>query len=128
MIDVSDYIGLPFESGGRGPAGWDCYGLLRLVYAERLGIELPTHCGYADVMTPDSAAAIQRGLADWAPVDAPEPWDAVLFNVDGVANHIGLVIQPGLMLHTAPGKDAAIESYQRPYWAARIEGFYTWQR
>lgn len=128
MVDVSEYIGLPFESGGRGPVAYDCYGLLRLVYAERLGIELPAHCGYSDVMTPTTAAMIRRGMIDWAPVTTPEPWDAVLFNVDGRGNHIGLVIQPGLMLHTAPGKDATIENYQRPYWRARIEGFYRWQR
>lgn len=125
-VDVSKYVGMRFEKGGRGPESWDCYGLLREFYKVELGIELPLHCGYSDVMTPDSAEAIQRGLVDWSPVDTPEPWDAVLFNVDGVANHIGLVIQPGLMLHAAPGKDASIESYKRPYWSARIEGHYTW--
>lgn len=127
MIDVSEYIGLPFEAGGRGPE-YDCYGLLRLVYAERLGIELPTHCGYSDVMTDTTADLIAAGAADWVPVGEPKPWDAVLFNVDGRGNHIGLVVSPGYMLHAAPGKDASIESYQRPYWRARIEGFYRWPR
>lgn len=127
MIDVSEYIGLPFEPGGRGPA-YDCYGLIRLVYAERLGIELPPHCGYSEVMTDTTADMIAAGTADWQPTDSPAPWDAVLFNVDGKANHIGLVIGPGMMLHAAPGKDAAIENYLRPYWSARIEGHYTWPR
>lgn len=127
MIDVDDYIGLPFESGGRGPA-YDCYGLLRLVYAERLGIELPAHTGYAETTTPETAEMIQAGLVSWVPVESPEPWDAVLFVVRGAPNHIGLVVSPGFMLHTATGRDAAIESYQRPYWRSRIEGFYRWQQ
>ena len=123
MLDVSEYIGLPFQSGGRGPR-YDCYGLLRLVYTDRLAIEIPEHVGYTDTMTPVTAAMIQGGLVDWRRVANPDPWDAVLFNVDGRPNHIGLVIAPGWMLHTTRQKDACVEQYTRPYWRSRIEGFY----
>jgi cell wall-associated NlpC family hydrolase len=123
MIDVSEYIGLPFESGGRGPR-YDCYGLLRLVYAERLSIQLPEHVGYAETLTPTTAAMIHAGLVDWTEVPEPSPWDAVLMLVDGQPNHIGLVVSPGWMLHTTRHKDACLERFTHPLKCHRIEGFY----
>nr|WP_300312726.1 NlpC/P60 family protein [Halomonas sp.] len=123
MIDVSEYIGLPFAPGGRGPR-YDCYGLLRLVYAERLSILLPEHAGYSQTLTPTTAAMIQAGLVDWTEVPEPAPWDAVLLLVDGQPHHIGLVVSPGWMLHTTRHKDACLEPFTSLYWRDRIEGFY----
>lgn len=39
MIDVSDLIGLPYFDNGRGPDGYDCYGLA-IEVERRLGKEL----------------------------------------------------------------------------------------
>jgi hypothetical protein len=36
------YIGIPWIDRGRGIAGCDCYGLLRLVLSELRGVELPS--------------------------------------------------------------------------------------
>lgn len=123
MLDVSEYVGLPFEPEGRGPR-YDCYGLLRLVYWERLGIELPLYTGYAKTLSAEVNALIETGKSDWRPVAEPSPWDGVLINVDGAENHIGIVIAPGWMLHTTRAKNACIENYTRPQWRSRIEGFY----
>ena len=40
-MDYNDLIGLPFQDEGRGPYGYDCYGLLVEVY-RRNGVILPT--------------------------------------------------------------------------------------
>src|SRR5690606_27147878 len=122
--DFSEYVGIPYRAEGRDRAGCDCWGLVVLVYRERLGIELPSHAGYVDPLGPAAGAAIARGRRAWQRVAEPQPLDAVLLNVNGQPHHIGLVIRPGWMLHSTVGRDSCIENYLRPYWRARIEGFY----
>ena len=123
MIDVTEYIGLPFEPGGRGPR-YDCWGICRLVYADRLGITLPLHTGYAETLTGETSRLMVSARAEWREVAEPEPYDVVMFNVDGKPNHIGLVIGGGFFLHTTREKDCCIEQYTRPAYASRIDGFF----
>lgn len=127
MLDLSDYVGIPYRPEGRGRDGCDCWGLVVLVYRERLGIELPSYTGYGDPLGGHAASLIEQGRQQWRPVSTPEPYDAVLIRVHGRPHHIGLVVRSGWMLHAAPGRDSCMENYLRPYWRARIEGFYRWK-
>ena len=38
-----DYVGIPFVDLGRDRSGIDCYGLIRLLYSERLSVEMPDY-------------------------------------------------------------------------------------
>lgn len=127
-MDLSEYVGIPYRAEGRDRVGCDCWGLLVLIYRERLGVELPSHAGYGDPLSAAAAVAVAAGRQDWQPVAYPQPYDAVLFRVNGRPHHIGLVIRPGWMLHTVAGRDSCIEDYRRPYWSARVEGFYRYLR
>lgn len=126
MLD--DYVGIPYVSEGRSRAGVDCYGLVELVYQERLGIVLPEFMGYGDPLSDAAATMIDEGREDWVKVSLPSLYDCVLFRVGGRPAHIGIVIRPGWMLHSARGKDACFEDYRRPLWRSRIEGFYHYAR
>ncbi|WP_337183860.1 NlpC/P60 family protein [Shinella sp.] len=42
-MSAKTYVGVPFVSMGRTMAGADCWGLVRLIYAAELGIDLPSY-------------------------------------------------------------------------------------
>lgn len=125
---MDQYVGIPYLAEGRDWRGCDCWGLVVLTYRERLGIELPSHAGYVDPLSVEAAATVAIGKLAWQQVESPQPMDVVLFRVNGQPHHIGLVIRDGWMLHTVAGKDSCIEPYMRPYWSARVEGFYRYVR
>lgn len=121
------YVGLPFVAGGRSRAGCDCWGLVRLVYADRLGITLPSFNGlYAGPEDADAMRALVAGARpDWHPVPAgqEEPLDVVEMHNLGVP-HIGVVVRRGFLLHTEQGSAAVIEPYATGPLRRRIRGFF----
>lgn len=124
------YLGLPFASLGRDRGGLDCYGLVRHVLAEERGIALPSYTeAYASVGERAEIAAALSGAAaqgPWRPV-APgqeQPFDVALFSVFGQPLHVGIVVQPGLMLHVSDGHDSRIEDYRGQTWASRLIAIY----
>lgn len=46
---INDWIGIPFQSGGRSKNGLDCYGLVCAIYQEKLGLTLPDWCTDAEI-------------------------------------------------------------------------------
>lgn len=44
-MDVSRYMSIPYRKSGRGRDGADCYGFVRIVIREELGIDLPLLAG-----------------------------------------------------------------------------------
>ena len=64
------YIGTPFKAFGRTMEGCDCWGLLRIVYREAFGIELPS---YVSDYTATDARQELAGLIVTEPEPEPEP-------------------------------------------------------
>lgn len=122
----ASYIGIPYKARGRTRDGLDCWGLLRLVYADRLGITLPAYTDAPDAAErAETGALITREAASWwTRVQDPVPMDAVLFRVAGWPTHVGVVVAPGRMLHVARDDAAKVESWQVPLWSRRLHGFY----
>lgn len=119
-MNWSQYVGVQYEMRG-------CWELLRRVYLEQLGIELPTYAEQApDMDRARLGALIATERTAWQAIPPGEEHatDAVLFRVMGESSHIGIVIGAGRFLHAKPGTNACIESYRGPLWARRIEGFY----
>lgn len=121
------YLGLPHRDLGRDITGADCWGLLRLVYAAELGVDLPCYAGayHSAAEAAEIAALIDgaKGWADWQPVSAEQPFDAALFRRGAHRSHVGVIVRPGLMLHMAE-TGARIEDYRRPRWSGRLTGLY----
>ena len=118
------YIGIPYTTEGRErDSGLDCWGLVRLVYKEELGIDLPTFTNtYHDTET--QAEALAFGKEYWDNIEAQESGDVVIFRIAGEASHVGIITIPGFFIHVREGQDSVVESLDSIKWRKRIEGIY----
>ncbi len=121
------YIGLPFEDGGRGPHTVDCWGLLRLCYRDRLGVDLPS---YGEISARDLirvARAMDAGKDDgWRSVSVPREMDVVLMRSGrGGARvvHVGVMVDARRVLHTEATSAAAVVPVTHFSVAGRIVGY-----
>ena len=116
---ADQYVGLPFQVDGRDRQGIDCWGLVRLVWAERAGFEMPEFARVAD-----RALTIGREAQAFAEIIKEETrdLDAVIMNEDVLTKsgwvkapvHIGLIVgRPGLVLHARRGILSCIEPLNR---------------
>lgn len=118
MIDAGRYVGAPWQARG-------CWELLRRVYAEQLGITLPTYADdYGDGTLDTVVQLIMAETQSWSPVAGgrEREGDGALFK--GRPRHIGVVLGGGLFLHMMEGQSAVIESYRTPLWRRQLLGFY----
>ncbi len=81
------YLGVPYVYGGTTPAGFDCSGFTRYVYAKH-GISLPR------------TSRAQRAAVKYT--SNPQPGDLVFFNVGGGAiTHVAIYAGNGMLVHAA---------------------------
>lgn len=125
----NEYLGIPFEEKGRTREGLDCWGLVILMYAERLGISLPDlSTNYSNTLDGEgiNAAYIAEAQRKWAVVEPGQEsvMDVGVFNVRGLPSHVGICIGNKQMIHIQQGIDVSIESYNHKRWCNRLVGFY----
>lgn len=124
---MDDYVGIPFQAGGRDRSGLDCWGLVRLVYAERMGIHLPSFDGVFSGQQDARAAGeiMQRESMRWQQVQQWEPMDVLLMRVSAsIPSHVGVYLGNCMMLHILDGIDSTIERADSLRWRNRITGAY----
>ena len=111
-------------------AGADCYGIARLIYSDRVGIDLPDFLGTYDDAddTVQVQAAIENAIPDFTEVDTPDPFDIIILRLMGHPIHCSLYVGEGKMLHTMKGHMSAIEPMNSVKWKSRIEGIYRWKK
>ena len=128
MCWANDYVGIPYQNRGRTREGADCWGLACLVYAAELGMILPALSNrYANAADASEVGALAMDQAPlWEEVRDVRPLDLVLLRIGAHACHVGIVVEPGLMLHLLRGCNAVIERYDGPLWERRVVGVFRW--
>jgi len=129
---ANDYVGIPWLDGGRTRAGCDCYGLVRLVLAERFSIFVSAYDQFYVSTTEERQRIADTIQADKGPVGWKKlsekadaiPGDVALFKIWGLPIHCGILFAPLEMLHVRRGCDAVPESMTNPLWNKRLEGVY----
>lgn len=121
---LRDHIGLPF---GEGDGAVTCWGLVRRVYAARLGVDLPV---YGEIAADDLvrvARAMRRGADDgWRAVAEPRPLDVVLMRGPGGGQavvHVGVMADAARMLHAERATGSVLVPLAHWTVAGRIAGF-----
>jgi len=124
---TDDYIEIPFLPDGRDRNGCDCWGLVCLVYREKLGIELPEYKGVFEAQTiaqlKNVARVMEREKESWVRVEKPHEFDVVMIRSGAYAWHVGIVIDRRRMLHVMSGINSTVEEYTGMDWKNRIEEF-----
>jgi cell wall-associated NlpC family hydrolase len=128
---LRDYVGIPFVNHGRSTeqhGGLDCWGLVLAAARQVFGREFPDYCDYKEAEKICDVSPLFEGRRDWRQVEAgrERAGDVVVLRIAGHATHAGLVVRPGLMLHTMTFCHSCIESYRGAKWRCRVEGFYAW--
>lgn len=101
------YLEIPFRERGRDRSGVDCWGLVRLIYAERHGIPLPSFDGVYRHTTDTSIGPVIREQAmTWEPVEAPQEGDVAV--IPGDRWHIAYCLDATDMLHVRRGTTSHI--------------------
>jgi hypothetical protein len=121
----NEYIGLPYAEQGRSRDGLDCWGLVRLAYAQEFGIQLPSLVGDYNPASSDSMAdllALQR--EGWVRVAVPQSGDVVVCRIEGSEHHVGIITRPGFFLHVREGQASVIERTDALAWKRRITGYW----
>ncbi len=108
-----EYLGIRYRFGGTSPeTGLDCSGLVRNVFRNALGLDLPR------------TAREMSSLGDRVTRQDLKPGDLVFFNTMRRAfSHVGIYVGDGQFLHSATrGGGVRIGDLSDRYWSRRFSG------
>ncbi len=125
------YIGIPYRDKGRTGRGLDCWGLVRLVYADLLGIELPSYddsyvSAGGDLSERQQIAAIVAGAqagGDWIEVGKPDEFDILVFRIGRHDSHVAIWAGQRRMLHVEETGDS-VRLELASQWLPRLAGIH----
>lgn len=117
--DLSDLIGLPYESIG------DCWNLCRIV-TERQNISLPDYTINEDFRL--NKKIVEAEIDKYQKLDKPVPWCIVLYRCiypDGIHYHTGVVLPCCTkFIHAHKSTGVCITRLNNPLYFLMRQGFY----
>ncbi len=112
-VEAMSLIGIHYRRGGTSPQnGLDCSGLVRYVFREANGTELPR------------TSAEMSKVGEQVDKSQLQPGDLVFFNtLKRTFSHVGIYLGDNKFIHApSSGGTVRIESMDLAYWKARFNG------
>ncbi len=120
MRRIYDLVGKPFAEGGKGPDGYDCWGLAVEVF-RRYGIVIPDYRLTCETVT----SGVTDNRDKWTRCVGEVPAPAlIVFTTAGVADHVGVYLGGGKFIHAHSSAGVVITAVDHIFWKRRIEGYY----
>lgn len=93
---ATSYLGRPWQVGAAGPEAYDCWGLVRAIYLDQLGVDLPA-AGFTseDVKTVLTGFRNHPERKRWHLVEAAAEFDALLLAQARHPIHVGVWVTAG---------------------------------
>lgn len=128
-MNTADFIGIPYVCLGRTPRGVDCWGLVLLVQKRMFGRILPSYEIYEDSEYPGRAIADSWPSFDVIERGNEQPGDVLTFRGPrtDAEIHCGIVVRPGVFLHSLAGRDSCLERYDQGIWNKFLVGIGRWK-
>jgi cell wall-associated NlpC family hydrolase len=130
-IDAVRYVGLPFEARDAAGDGFECWDLVRAVFRDCAGIELPAYGEIAAAETARVAAAFDAATAGetWIRTMRPRAFDVAVMRarekrLGSRIRHCGVMIDGTRMLHLEVNTATVLVPAAHPSVKFRIAGFY----
>jgi len=101
-----DYIGKPWVKDAEGPDSFNCWSMVRFIYREQLGVDLPVvDVDALNLLAVARAFRDSEAYGDWAKVDQPQDFDGVAMSHAKDPHHVGiwLDVDGGGVLHCVQG-------------------------
>jgi len=129
-LDVSEYSSIPFREKGRDINGVDCWGIVYLIYRDRLGVELPVYTDQYKNTEDEKelSALINNEKLSWVEVEEPEMFDVLVLRLKGRPMHVGLYIGNGRFIHCMENVGTTVEKMNSMAWKDRLLGIYRYSK
>lgn len=114
---ATKYIGIPYVQGGRDSTGLDCWGLVRLVYKEVFGMDLPLYPGITakGLLYITSTIEEEAKEGEWDEVAFPFEGSAVAMSQRKAIHHVGVFTTSdgGKIIHCQDGQSVIADTPRR---------------
>lgn len=129
MSWANDYVGIPFRWHGSDRSGCSCWGLVRLVASDIWGRQLPRH-DEIEIGAEKGEASPQPYMEGFTPIDLKDAKEGDLLHMWALYKsrklplHVGMVVEPGKVLHIEEGCGSVIVDYRKQPMNRRVIGAY----
>lgn len=125
--DIAQTVGKPYIPGGRGPDGYDCWGLAMFVVEKITGQKIPDYGLDPNEQKLNACFAGETIIGEWTKIKTLTPGLIVAFQLfePGKITHVGVTIGDGKLIQCLDKRGVTVESIRR--YQNIIEGFYKYK-